>query len=318
MKKKMIIGLLVFSTMSSSAQIDWNSINLAGTEAKILNVPKEPAINFTYFETKEGKIQVFLPPLTSGVTLSGTVYLEPNGKTSKDSSRNLEALRSNLLKLGDILIKAERGSFNLQIPPSGSTGIQLQLQSSTGQLINTQTLPFTTTNIPAGNFSAPAYAVSTDAATIKGSFDGNLANTLITVNGQKAIVLAESPSRIYMKTPGNITGPATIQCNEGGTTQTARTNIISLELSAGKTNLRKGENTQIHIKVVGLEGLSANVPVNITNTSPSVINLEGGNTQQIIINPQKDAVNGIFETTRNVQSMLNGSFSVSVNISPPK
>ncbi|MBI5858822.1 MAG: hypothetical protein HZB42_14415 [Sphingobacteriales bacterium] len=319
MKKiNIIFSGILCSSLPVQAQSVWNNISLVGNEAKILSIPaiREPLINYSAFETKEGKINVYLPPLSSSVTLSGTVYSEPNGRNGKDSSKNLEALKSYLLKLGDILIKAEGSSFSFQLPAASPSGVPLQLQSSAGQVINTQTLPFTQATVPARNFSVPPYMVSTDAATIKGNFDGNITNTSVTANGQKATLLAESPSRLYIKTPDNITGPVTIQCNEGGSTQKASTNIISLQLSADKTNLRKGESTQIHIKVAGLEGLSTNVPVNITNASQSVINIEGGNAQQIVIVPSRDAASGVYETTRAIQSLKNGGFSVTVNVIP--
>lgn len=320
MKKISLISIVFLSALPlMQAQSVWDQINLVGHEAKVLNIrvheEKEPMINFPSFETKEGKLQVFLPPLSSGALLSGTVYLEPNG-TGKDSSRNLEALKSHLLKLGDILIKAERGSFSFQLSAASPSGVPLQLQTSTGQIINTQTLPVTQTSIPVSNFSIPSYMVSTDAATIKGNFDGNITTTTVSLNGQKAILLAESPSRLYIKTPANITGSVTIQCNETGATQTARTNILSLKLSADKTNLRRDQQTQIHIQVSGLEGLEENVPVTITNTSPSVVTLEGGNTQQIVVIPSKDAPSGVFTISRNILSLKNGNFSVSVTVSP--
>ena len=145
--KKILPIILLLSCIQMEAQlINWNIINLAGGEAKIRRVVgSQPVQNNLLidkiFDTKEGKINVYLPPLSSTVTLSGTVYLEPTGR---DSSRNLMALQSFNLSLGNQVIPVQRGSFQLQLPNDPSPGnISLQLKNSTGQLIKSEQLPVT-------------------------------------------------------------------------------------------------------------------------------------------------------------------------------
>ncbi|NOT51584.1 MAG: hypothetical protein HOP10_09930 [Chitinophagaceae bacterium] len=314
-----VVFLLPLSRMQ--AQSLWDNINLASVEAKVLgniNTEKQnDRLIIQTFDTKEGKITVYLPPLSPGAVVSGTVYLEPGGRLSKDSSRNLTVLQSYHLSLGELNIPLQRGSFQLQLPATSGNGTTvLQLKNSTGETVKTGQLSITNAYIVKNSFTIPPYAVSGDAATITGSFDGNISNTSVMINGEKTELLAESTSQLFFKSPEKFTGKVTIECKEKGTTQTSPVNILKLDLTADKTNLRRGEKTLVHIKISGLEGLEEKIPVTITNTSPSVITLEGGNTHQITIVPKTDAPSGIFEITRNIQSLKNGSFSVSVTINP--
>ncbi|HWR33861.1 MAG TPA: hypothetical protein VN451_10050 [Chitinophagaceae bacterium] len=318
--KKILTIILLLTCIHASAQdINWNIINLADPDAKILGRPgstlkqKEQLI-IQPIETKEGKITVYLPPLSSTVMLSGTVYLDPTGK---DSSRNLMALQSYRLSLGDQVIPLQRGSFQVNIPTHPSSGnVSLTLTTADGQMIKTEQYPVAKSTAASNNYIIPPYIVSGDQGIITGNFDGNTSNTSVKINGEKTELLAESPSRLFLTTHINQTGNATIELAEKGTTQTSQINVLSLNLSAGKTNLHRGQQTILHIKISGLEGLKEIVPVTITNTSPSTITLEGGNEQQLTIEPGKDAPSGMIELTRDIQSLKNGSFSVSVSILP--
>lgn len=318
----MLIALICV-TIKTNAQIkiNWNDINLAGAEAKVLTVipPVPEPLTIKSFETNEGKINVYLPPLSSGATISGTVVTESKGQNEKEKARNQAALQAYLLTLGPENIPIRENSFSIPVMaaiPRVNTS-SLQLKTSAGQLIKTEDLPLTSSP-SSSNFRTliPPYVVSGDITALPGNFDGSSKTTLLKINGSTINVIAESPNALYFTPPSTHTGPSTIECNDKGKTTTARVNVINLELSAPKTNLRRGEKTQITVRVSGLEGLKENVPVIITNTSPSVITLEGGNTQPITVVPSKDAAAGVFTISRNILSMKNGSFSVSVTVSP--
>ncbi len=318
--KKILTLILLLSCIQPKAQvINWDNINLASTEAKILERAGSQSEQTNLllaktFDIKEGKINVFLPPLSATVTLSGTVYLEPTGK---DSSRNLTALQAYSLSLGDQVIPVQRGSFQLRLPADPGSGmISLQLKNSGGQIIKNEQLPVTKAPVNSSSFIIPTYIVSGEPASVTGNFDGNITNASVKINGEKIELLAESASRLYFTSTANHTGKSTVECKENGITQTSASNILKLDLSVDKTNLRRGQQTLFHIKISGLEGLEEKVPVTIQNTSPSVITLEGGNTQQIVVVPQKDAPLGALEITRTIQSQKNGNFSVSVTIIP--
>jgi len=126
-------------------------------------------------------------------------------------------------------------------------------------------------------------------------------------------ILAESESGIFFTSP-KVPGKSDLQfINEGEITE-AEINILVLDLSVGKTNLKHGEATTLSIDISGLEGLEENVPLDVTNNSPSNISLEGGDIQQIIINPEIDAPAGNYSNTILIQASQSGNFSLNVDL----
>ena len=93
-----LVTFFTFSFSPMHAQHEWDNINLASVDAKILeNLSPEKSVDLLIiqtFDVKEGKISVYLPPLSSGVILSGTVYLETNGRSAKETAANLLALQN--------------------------------------------------------------------------------------------------------------------------------------------------------------------------------------------------------------------------------
>lgn len=265
------------------------------------------------FTTTEGKITVFLPPLHAGSAIAGTIWLEPAGN-SKQTEKNRKALQARHLYLGTIPIDLSNAVFSLRLPATKNGGeAELRLTEGTGNLIRSAPLPL----LPAPEQDAvsflPAYLVKGDPAVITGPFDGDLSNTRVTVNGQPANLLAEFPGGVYFKTTA-LPGKASLTCTEDNLTRTADCQVLQLDLAVGKSNLLKGEQTQLTIRISGLEGLKEKVPVMVQNTSLAVINLQGGDQQQFRISPATGS--DVYETTRQIQSLRNGDFSVSVSIPP--
>ena len=81
--------------------------------------------------------------------------------------------------------------------------------------------------------------------------------------------------------------------------------------------MTKGEHTQVHILVSGLEGLEADVPLEISNLTPQNISLEGGNSQKIVVKPEDVSDEGEYASDLQVTAISKGGFSVMVNMEPP-
>jgi len=88
---------------------------------------------------------------------------------------------------------------------------------------------------------------------------------------------------------------------------------LQLDISAGKLNLSRAETTTLNIEVSGLEGLEEEVPLKIVNKSPSNISLEGGNNQEIHIQPNGDR----YRLSKTIQATQGGDFEISANIASP-
>ncbi|HSU29022.1 MAG TPA: hypothetical protein VLJ68_11615, partial [Chitinophagaceae bacterium] len=268
------------------------------------------------YPVKEGTVTVYLPPLSSSVTISGTVMAEPSGNSEKERNKNTGILKNYRLIIGQITIAVSERSFHCQIPTTASA-LTLELKTERGETIKKEDFPCSKPVTQTNLFIPPPYIVAGDPAQIKGNFDGNSSNTNVNINGKKVEILAESPRGTYFKAPEEVKGKAQLECTENGKSQASIPNSLKLELTADKLNLQKGESTQIHVKVSGLEGLNEPVPLNITNLSVSTITLQSGNAQEIIIDPSKTGSTGIYETSRSVQSLKTGNFTISASIPQP-
>ncbi|HJX83319.1 MAG TPA: hypothetical protein VJ723_03125, partial [Candidatus Angelobacter sp.] len=89
---------------------------------------------------------------------------------------------------------------------------------------------------------------------------------------------------------------------------------LKIDLTAPKTSLKKGESTELHVEVSGLEGLHQPIPLQLTNQSPNTVNLGGGNTQTIVIQPSQVSTGGTFVKTVPVTGIRSGSFVITSDI----
>jgi hypothetical protein len=99
--------------------------------------------------------------------------------------------------------------------------------------------------------------------------------------------------------------------SEGGTTTEGTIRILGLDLSADKLDLRRGEETRLQVEVRGLEGLEEPVPIEITNQSPAVVRVEGGESQGVTLRPADVRPDGTAVVERDVTGRKPGGFSIS-------
>ena len=270
---------------------------------------------------KEGKIIIYLPDdIRAGDMISGTVVTEPNGKTEKEKRKNRELLLNYETNIPGVVftpVKGDRQPINFIMP-----GKQSQLISrSNDKVIQIINFPIPVSSNPLQsntNITVPTHALAGDPFRITGPFDGDASNTKCRLDGSAMEILAESPRQIICTAPQTTSGKHNITIEEKGKTTENKISIVNMELSAPKTKLLKGESTRIDVKVTGLDGIQSNINITITNTSPSIINLSGGNTQTIAITPSQVATTGIYTQSFPVQSLTTGDFTVNVELKLPE
>lgn len=246
--------------------------------------------------------------------MSGTIWLEPAGN-ARLAEKNRKALQADHIWLGETVVPLSQPVFSLKVPVTEkAVSFPIRLVNEKSETIGTASLPVATNAPDAGDVFLPAYLVRGDPCRITGPFDGDISNTRVSVGGQPAEILAESPRGVYFRTTAP-TGKTNLTCTDPGSTQSAACQVLQLDLAAGRSNLLKGEQTQLTIRISGLEGLKEKVPVTVQNTSIGVISLQGGDRQQFHIYPAT-ASGDVYETTRQIQSNRNGDFAVSVSIPP--
>jgi len=161
-----------------------------------------------------------------------------------------------------------------------------------------------------GRFSFPELGQSGMPFPIGGPFDGNSANTTVKIRDANGKVIAESPRVAVVSVPQNVVGPTNIEIQDNGTSTSGTFRALKIDLTAPKTSLMKGESTELHVEVQGLEGISQPVQVQLQNQTPSNINLSGGNTQTIPIQPSQVTTGGMFNWNGTVTGTGTGGFNI--------
>lgn len=159
-------------------------------------------------------------------------------------------------------------------------------------------------------FETPALGQAGRPIEIRGQFDGDSLNTKVGVEvlnvNLSVDVIAESPRKSIVANPSNLIGPGKINIYEGGRTYSSAFRNIGVGLSAPKTNLLKGEKTEMRVEVTGLAGITQPVPM--TLSSSGVVTMSGGSFQQINIRPNDVSPGGAYVTTRSITGLQAGGW----------
>lgn len=180
---------------------------------------------------------------------------------------------------------------------------------------------------PPTNFTIPTLGQTGRPLVITGPFDGNAANTILYAALRTSVqdfekntenvsggfgLLAESHSEAVFQSSTNVTGPIEIRLNEGNTQTTGTYRNVGVNLTAPKTSLLKGESTELHVQVSGLEGIK--MPVPLTLESHGVITMEGGTYQPLVIQPSQVGPDGRYSTTRGITGVQAGGWGATATV----
>jgi len=175
--------------------------------------------------------------------------------------------------------------------PKDSKGITLVLKDPKGKVVARQPIAVNPTppptNCSPGTVNLPSVGTLGRPVQIKAPTSGNSKTGLVKIGGKPCIPLAKSPRQVVVNTPENVTGPCSIEYQEGGKTAKGQFNNLQLNVSCAKTTLDKGESSTIVIKVSGMQGMKGPVRMRITNLNPGTVTLSGGNQQSFVINTQR-------------------------------
>jgi hypothetical protein len=267
--------------------------------------------------TPEGIIRINLPDdIAAGDTISGTVFTEPKGANEAEKTQNQSVLNGYVIDLGDgNKVTPGKPGFTwtpqiLQTPAPSKYLIRIiEVIGRNGSPVSSINVPISTI-VPAvpSNFTLPTLGQTGRPVTITGPFDGDASNTSCNVGGQPAPVLAESPRKTVVQSPAGVTGPTEIKVDEKGTQTSGLFRNVGVNLTAPKTNLTKGEKTSLTVQVIGLQGITGSIPLQIVTTGS--VNMQGGNTQNIQIQPAQVMTGGNFTQTFGLTGTQAGGFNV--------
>ena len=296
------------------------------------------------FDTLQGRVIVNLPDdMRARDTISGTVVAEPKGQTPEERAKNTgdQKIKISTAKKPDgtsdvnveVPVTATLSPFTFTLPPSGSPTPPLKSVSSAnsgglGITLTNTSGSFTiggTTTVPIEIISLSLQSVApiqipTTAQQGKPveinsgnrSFDGKSATTTCAVAGQPVVILAESPNKVVIDNPTNVTGPVEIILKEGNQETKGTYRNVGVNLTAPKTSLLKGERTELHVQVNGLQGIKE--PVRLTLDSSGVIVMEGGPYQPLVIQPSEVGADGRYTTTRGITGVQTGAWGATATV----
>lgn len=266
---------------------------------------QEPAIDneliiYTKAVSPDQQVKFRLPlDIRSGDMITGSVVEESkntSGKVNKTSS----TLEGMVIEIDGKQTKLSNRIFSF-IVPAGLASLPFLLKNAGGEIIERGQIPvdifgthpmgadLTYTNIyntytdkkPPVNvtrFSPEPVGQPGQALRVTGTFDGNAANTKVALNGQACETIAESPRESFIQVSQNATtGVSNMAIQENNISEEHKINIATLNLSASKSNLRKGGEATITVSVSGLEGLEkgTDCKLDITNLTPSIVSIKG-------------------------------------------
>lgn len=269
-----------------------------------------PGIQQHRFVTKAGMVSVVLPDdIRAGDTVSGTVSVEPAGKTERERARNGDTLAGYVFDVGGTRQAASDKRLRFVAPAAGGAALAAAL------LLDEGGKPVGRSAIQIGSAPLspqrplPNFAQAGRPMTVPGTYDGDARNTNVNVNGRPVEVIAKSPRNAVFVAPDD-PGPAKVAVREEGRPAIDfTTNVARVSLSAAKTNLMRGEKTTLGVQVSGLSGMrgaGAPQPRLVIEASPSV-QLEGGNLQDMPVVADQA---GTMAFNRQIVAVAPGGFQV--------
>jgi len=283
------------------------------------DVSSNGGLQIVTFSGQSGRIKVYLPDdIAAGDTISGTIQAQPAGKDAEERSKNLAVLASLMIDLGNgQLVPVERGLLNWK--PKSLKQAVIRLVTSAG--IDTGTMAAaeisldTRSAAPSIRFSLPLLGQTGRPISISGPFDGDASNTKCLVGGNELAVIAESPRQSVCIGTTLVIGLTDIRISEGQKNAAGQFRNIGVNLRAPNTRLATGESTQLTVEVLGLQGITTPVYVQLVTTG--TVTTQGGNDQRLQIDPQAVDPGGMWVRNFTLTATQKGSFDVTTNVLAP-
>lgn len=288
-------------------------------KVKNVNSKTEEGIQTVTFETDVGNIHLKLPgDVVRHDVISGTVIVEPKGENEKERKKNRDKLSGCVIEIDEQKTTADK-KWDKWTIPAFVAALPIILMNSTGDEIGKVEMPVL--NEPpfmVNGFQIPTLGQTGHPIRIPGVFDGDFSSTGVRLDDKEVHPLVESPREVIFESPGDMVGLSKIQLNEGDVKVDGEIRICAVYLEADKLKLNKGETTELHVRVDGLEGMEEDegVPVILQNLSGGTLSMEGGDRQVFVIRPGDVQPDGTYTLDRDLTGKAPGSFSIEARIYP--
>jgi hypothetical protein len=223
-------------------------------------------------------VGVVLPSeIIPGTSISGSVTLDPKRFEGIPALRVVQTetplpldadghptLQSMLVTVGSEKPRPAEDGFTSSLPSDTSKlSVRLNTMDGTSPLLNTSvsTNPTPSSEKPPSevrpqDFTTPVACAPNSAQVIHGSFSGDSRVTQVTVDDVPAQIIAETSHAVYWSLPeGTQPGSHHLRVRDGSHGAAFMVTVISLEMSADRLTLARGESTAFRVVVRGLTDL---------------------------------------------------------------
>ncbi len=328
-----ILRALAVVLVTGGALVLFNACPLLAQNGSGASSQNDFGLNTTTFDTPQGKIKVNVPDdASAGDTLSGTVFAYPAGKTVKQQAKNEDELNGYVVEVQNKKTPVAKKVLEWSVPAAaGGTVAYLILRDRGGREVAQTTLPIKpaptvptetvpTETVPkttetSTGFHLPTVSQAGRPLNIPGPFDGDSKTTNVTIGGEKAEVLAESPRKTTVQAPREPVGLQPIHVQKGNVEADGMVRNLGIKLTSPDTKILKNKETSVSAEVSGLDGLKTPISFKLVNRSDTVVSMEGGDNQTITIQPSDVKPGGLYTVTRTVTGKETGNFNLLAMIS---
>jgi hypothetical protein len=157
---------------------------------------------------------------------------------------------------------------------------------------------------------APVISLKDRFSICGGGFRGDADANRVTMNGDRALVVAASPEcLVVLPSPRATPGPARLAVDSAGGQRATATMLVSLQFEEPQPAPVPGERSQLTLHV---EGSDSPLAITITNETPGVLSFLHGDTQEL---KTSGGTRNIAQVE--ISALRSGDFSFSAKLIPP-
>ncbi len=267
----------------------------------------------TTFTTPQGTIKVDLTDdLAASDTITGTVEAEPEGKTDQDRARNMAVLEGYVVEFAGQKTTVASKTIQRTIPSTPTSETSTLTLAHNGQTVASTQIPIATTPPPApAQITIPTGGQQGHTLELDGPSSGVVSpNDSVKIGEATLSPIAKGPRKLVVRNTSEVLGPTKIEWKENGATTECPFRNLGIKLSAPLLNLLRGQTTTLTTEVLGLAGITEDVPLTLANNSPTVISMSGGNAQSLLIHPAEVTAAGTYLKQSTLTGIQRGAFGI--------
>ncbi len=317
------LSLVVFLVWASLLA-DPETLSGRGSEA-VAHVVTAGGLHTVHLETEDVSVVVHFPEdLVSGEQISGRVTVALKGDSERQRAQAIRHLNRLILDVGGVDLPLETTPWQATVCEDVRCGsrsdlaplaIPVRLHHRKGALLTEAWVPLTPSGEDAvtGGYRYRPVGITGRPLEIRGAFDGDSATTRVFFARRRADVIAESPRHVLAEIPAEAVGAGLLELRERARTHSGSFRGLQVALQPGKPALHQGERTTLSLRILGLEDLDAEMPVQLVSRDPGRVILEAGAVQTLHIHPSELQAGGVYQWIGTLQGAGGGPVDVAVS-----